>query len=1654
MKTLCRIIAAALAPKWSPALMRSAALTSAAMALALHAPLSIGQAVQLTNVPMSTSTTTTVKPNLMYVLDDSGSMGWDWMPDTARNFSGKYGYNSSQCNGVYYNPNVAYLPPINATGGPLNATATSFSTAYKNGFSTGAGTTNLSTGFTGGSGSGASGISLTAGPAFFYTYSGNQTTEAKRQYADTNSDFYKECNSTPGATTVIDGAAVNTRFTQVRLAAIPTTTITVAGAGGAANAVLTITSASTNSKFNSIKVGTLEIMSSESSRSNTPSNIATNIAARINACTSVATGSCTVFGYAATVSGAVITITGPPASAGQTAAVNRSAGDATFTITAFPALSSTTVNSITVGGTQLLSANATGNTPTVLAADLQAKISLNGYSATVSGAIVTVTGPISASTRTPAITIASGTLTLTTLAFPESDPAKLQNFANWYSYYSHRMLMMKTGSGLAFANVTDKFRVGFLTMNNNVSPGIVESNTFTGTQRTNWYNKLYGATPGNSTPLREVLSRVGQYYANKFGTINRYTATITVGGAGGTSVSSVKVNGVEILDTDTVELTSTSALATAIADSINTLQVSDYGASASGSVITLTGPASAVGLPPVVDKDGAMTMAVTNFVLTTTTAQLNGIVPADPIQFSCQQNFTILSTDGYWNGPNTYDLNNNPVGQRDGVVAGVPVPRPLSDGSQAVTTYTYTYTRDFYDKVTNACTGGNKQLRTQPQIGSCNSLSATGGCSPPSWSGNGASSTATACNSTNAPSPSTPLLQAGSPVATAGVVNGPSNTLADVAMYYYTTDLRDGSLGNCTGVLGTSVCEDNVFTTASDPNTKQHMTTFTLGLGARGRMIYSPTYLTDTTGDFVAVKQGSTATATVCNWQTAGTVCNWPTPVSGTLTTIDDLWHAAVNGRGAYFSATDPASLASGLANALVGIGSKLGAAAAAATSTLNPVAGDNFAYVASYTTLAWTGNLEARGINTDTGRVNENAAWCLESVAAETCDAPSVIRTDSSGDTSATFCARPAATICTGGTIVGTECWTPLATACTGTMPARVSDTADSRRVFTASNTGLSIVPFDSTYQTANPSFFNATTLAALTQWPPASDTSTDAVYFRTNAPGNKLISYLRGQWGNEFGRSAIPARDQFFRNRSAVIGDALESQPVFMGPPVFSYPYPGYSQFKTAQSSRAGRVYMGTNAGMMHSFSATNGAEVWAYVPSTVVPNLWRLADQQYAANHINYVNGSAVTTDICSANCANTFNAGTPSTNPVWKTILVGGLNGGGRGFFALDITNADTPTLLWEFTPTSGFGVTKDNDLGFSFGAPVVTQKADGTWVVLVTSGYNNGTDSPVRSATSGGFVANTSPGSGKGFLFVLNANTGAIISKIDTGAGTAAVPSGLAKIGGVNTEPTGNRVSFVYGGDLRGNLWRFDINSAAAAAVGTGTVLRLATLSSDTAGTSPQPITTAPQIGLVDGKRVVFVATGKYLETSDLTTTQAQTLYAIKDDNAIATLATPRSTLVQQYLVNNPDGTATRVSSGSSSGVSTPNSVSFSSGNGWFVDLPDSRERANIDAQLVLGTLVVPTIVPSASECSPGGTGWLNYFDYKTGAAVLPAPGTISSRKFDAPIVGFNVLFIDGKPVVAVVTATDPTPKLTGDDLFKTSPAAFSGTRVLWRELLP
>ncbi len=865
--------------------------------------------------------------------------------------------------------------------------------------------------------------------------------------------------------------------------------------------------------------------------------------------------------------------------------------------------------------------------------------------------------------------------------------------------------------------------------------------------------------------------------------------------------------------------------------------------------------------------------------------------------------------------------------------------------------------------------------------------------------------------------------------------NAASNTLADVAMYYYKTDLR-------------SDFADQVPGSGNDTAPHQHMTTFTVGMGLAGTLNYDPNYQTQASGDFFDIKQGTKL---------------WPAPTASAETTLDDLWHAAVNGRGKFFSAQDPVALANGIAETLSSVQARIGAGAAAATSNLQPVAGDNFAFTAQYQTVEWSGDIKARTIDLSTGAVATRELWSAQSLLDQRAhDTRRIYTSDASDTTSGATIAMPSgATRTQNGNKLRGFCWTTALMESAGAS-------CDDGGLLTTTEMDAHFDPMggpNSQLQQSIP-------------WP------TDGSLRDVAATKSSLVNFLRGEVTNE--SSGGTALSDLYRNRAHLLGDIVNAQPAYVKAPPFFYSDANYGTFKTNNASRLGRVYSAANDGMLHAFAtdpdnnpyfqtagistavtsddtftgtlsldATNGegSENWAYVPSLVFPTLKRLAETNYGTNHRFSVDGSPVVADVCFGHTTSTPCASTAN----WKTILVGGLNAGGRGYYALDITDPQNPKGLWELKGGTGTACiasdgavdgtqTEDCNIGYSFGNPIVAKRAtDGKWVVIVTSGHNN-----------------ISPGDGKGHLYIVDAETGRILQRISTPAGDTTTPSGLSRINGwVNDSTTNNTVRTIYGGDLLGNLWRFQLENVTNVVadplddVPAGSLTLLATLV-DPLG-SPQPVTTRPELGEVNGQRVIYVATGKFLGLTDKFTEQRQSVYAIRDDVNLARVS-PAVLDMMRDASNVITGFVRQdlVVSGTTRTVTAPQAVDFTTNFGWFVDLPDGgtagapSERVNVDPVLQLGTLVVPSNVPSSDTCVAGGFGWVNFFDYRTGGYVAGATGNMVSTKISGSlVVGINVVQLPGGVVKTIVTTAD-NQQLTQDT--PVAPSNIQGRRVTWREL--
>lgn len=333
-----------------------------------------------------------------------------------------------------------------------------------------------------------------------------------------------------------------------------------------------------------------------------------------------------------------------------------------------------------------------------------------------------------------------------------------------------------------------------------------------------------------------------------------------------------------------------------------------------------------------------------------------------------------------------------------------------------------------------------------------------------------------------------------------------------------------------------------------------------------------------------------------------------------------------------------------------------------------------------------------------------------------------------------------------------------------------------------------------------------------------------------------NKL-NFVRGDRSNEHPNGSL-------RRRTSILGDIIHSKPVYVGAPNDTRTEEGYGAWAADKSNRAPRVYVGANDGMMHVFDADTGEEVYAYVPSMLIGRLGLLTARPYS--HTYYVDGEMSARDAY-------FNG-------AWHTVLAGSLGAGGKGFFALDITD---PNLSRENASTGNdkkvlfeFDASTDDDLGDSFSRPVIAKLNDGKWYVIVGNGYNS-----VNGAAT---------------LYLVNLETNAL-TKLSTSSGTADNPNGLSSPSLLDADRNGT-ADYAYVGDIDGNLWKFDLSSSSA---GNWDVAYNAKPLHPSVGN--QAIIQAPQIARhpLYGYLVYF-ATGRLLTESDINDTSIQSLYGIWD----------------------------------------------------------------------------------------------------------------------------------------------------------------------------
>ncbi len=776
-----------------------------------------------------------------------------------------------------------------------------------------------------------------------------------------------------------------------------------------------------------------------------------------------------------------------------------------------------------------------------------------------------------------------------------------------------------------------------------------------------------------------------------------------------------------------------------------------------------------------------------------------------------------------------------------------------------------------------------------------------------------------------------------------------SDSLADIAFYYWATDLRNATTGalnnNITpySVDQTGTAAEQYWNPKNDPATWQHMVNYTIGLGLSNSLIAACNY-DQGSSPVVADPNNPTPGCPVWGGSTyagdytglkAGTK-NWP-KINGSIGTnyghepdghVYDLWHAAINSRGKFFSAENPISLNNAFQSIFSTIVSTNSSSAAAAANSTSIQTG-TVLYQAQFNSRDWSGHLYNFTVSSD-GTVHDlNNDGKLDG-------------NDANWD---------AATLIPGYT----------------SIPGRNIRT----------------------YNGAAGAEFIWSNLSGSQQ----TALKTNAVgVVGSDTMGQDRLNWLRGDTSKEVRNSG-----GIFRNRTVtVLGDIINSDPMFSYTEDYGYSsLPAtaserstYATFVSGKNSRPPMVYDGANDGMLHGFradtgNANSGKELFAYVPAAVYGNLSSLTETDYS--HKYFVDGSP--------SIADAYLSG-------WKTVLVGGLGKGGKAIYALDISNPGAFTdshVLWEYSgstapATDGSGITDANGMGLTYSQPQIARLHDGSWAAIFGNGYNSQSERAflyIVDLSSGILIkkiaTNTATSNGLSTPRLYDSDNDKIIDfvyagdlqgnlwKFDLSSSTSAswglgnggnpmfiAQNSSSQIQSITSQPT-------IGGHSTGGVLVY---------FGTGSYLTNADVTDTTVQSfyaiwdKPLASGTVARSSLVQQTIIEEIASGT-----------TKTLAGCTDDPAI--------TGNECVVTYNYDLRAT-----------SKNTVDYSSKYGWYMDLLPlsgvaAGERVVSKPLLKHDRVIFISIIPSDDPCIPGGNSWLMEMDASTGGAT-----SISSFDFN------------------------------------------------------
>lgn len=570
----------------------------------------------------------------------------------------------------------------------------------------------------------------------------------------------------------------------------------------------------------------------------------------------------------------------------------------------------------------------------------------------------------------------------------------------------------------------------------------------------------------------------------------------------------------------------------------------------------------------------------------------------------------------------------------------------------------------------------------------------------------------------------------------------------------------------------------------------------------------------------------------------------------------------------------------------------------------------------------------------------------------------------------------------------------------------------------------------------------FDWATLNARTNYKTA--LTTGSVIAQTDLQAEATVNYMRGDRSQEGSGGTKPLRVRPLTN---ILGPIISAAPWIQEKPVARYTagnYPGYGAYAAAKATRKKLLWAASDDGMVHAFeapaeSATStqtGGALFSYAPGALAQRFYATGQQGFAVTA--YVDGTPFSADVW------IDDTSTTNTALEWHTYLFGTLGRGGRGVYALDATTPDSLTqanassvFKWEFTADH------DADLGYVLSdisvEPGTNQPApvaklnNGKYGLILGNGYKS----------AGGHAA----------LFVIPADGPTAAGswagryKKITVDGTS-TDNGLSTATWVDLDNNGT-ADVVYAGDLKGNLWKFDISSSDTNNWNVAYVNPSSVAQPLYTARSPAnevlPITGAPQFTFPSmGGVMVSFATGLANTSTEYPRNNVtQRVFGIWDrpDFTVTpkTAARPRalpsgvSTLVQRTLTRSATTGIVTVAAGAA--VDYLNS-SGGAKDGWFINLPGQSEMVVSNLEYRLNNIMMTSIRPlirtgRIDTCSDLPLATLFVFDPVTGlpnSNVLGPPtlvnGVVDSYTIGVPVDDQKLRFAnDRTPAPSLTSCT-------------------------------